>query len=332
MSSKHALVATSLAVCSASASWLAGSGKHPVYAREAVAGVDQGYENVAVRGVAGYVLNPIILAADGQLAAKVETKPLVYRVQKGDILSRIGDMFGFTYQTLAAFNHLPDPDVLKVGQEIRIPLVRKWIPLKAGDTVESLAEEYKVSTWLILHLNPQLRDPGAIQEGQLVAVPQKLEVPKPTPVRSLAEVRNQKKQRVRLANSPDLSQFGPHGLRWPVSGRITSKFGWRGGRQHKGIDIWSSAGAQALIRAAKSGVVIEAGYSGNYGNLVVIDHGGGWVTCYGHLSRILVSKGEKVGTGQVIGNMGKTGNATGYHLHFEVRKDGKAINPLSVLR
>jgi murein DD-endopeptidase MepM/ murein hydrolase activator NlpD len=113
---------------------------------------------------------------------------------------------------------------------------------------------------------------------------------------------------------------------------ITSQFGWRHGRVHKGIDIWNAAKAKAEIHSARAGVVVQAGYSGNYGNLVVIDHGNGWMTYYAHLSRIAVSKGESVAAGQFLGNMGRTGNATGYHLHFEVHRDGKAINPLSVLR
>ncbi|WP_124728511.1 M23 family metallopeptidase [Staphylospora marina] len=331
MSSKRALVAASLAVCSASASWLAGSGKHPVYAREAVPGLDQGDEKEAVHGVTGYLLNPIFLASDGQLAARAETTPLTWQVKKGDTLTKISGLFGVSVGELAAYNRLPDPDLLRVNQELKIPLCRKWVPLKGGDTAESLAKEHKTTPWLILWLNPALKNPETMHPGQLVAVPYRLEEQKTAVYRSVAkQKKTRKKSSVRLADLPDLN-LGPVSFSWPVRGSITSKFGWRSGRQHKGIDIWSSARSNALIRAAAPGVVKEAGYSGNYGNIVVIDHGGGWTTAYAHLSRIGVSKGETVERGRVIGNMGRSGNATGYHLHFEVRKDGRPINPLSVL-
>lgn len=100
---------------------------------------------------------------------------------------------------------------------------------------------------------------------------------------------------------------------------------------HYGIDIWNRERTNSVIRASLGGRVIKAGYMNGYGNLVVVDHGNGWVTYYAHLSRITVSKGQVVSKGQSLGFMGQTGNATGVHLHFEVRRNGQPINPLSVL-
>src|SRR5690606_7644327 len=103
-------------------------------------------------------------------------------------------------------------------------------------------------------------------------------------------------------------------LIWPARGRLTSRYGRRWGRLHKGIDIANSRGTP--VYAADSGKVISTGYNGGYGNLVKIDHGGGMVTYYAHLSKIVVSSGSSVSKGQLIGYMGSTGRSTGPHLHF----------------
>ena len=115
------------------------------------------------------------------------------------------------------------------------------------------------------------------------------------------------------------------GVMWPTRGRVTSEYGYRWGRMHQGIDI--GAGTGTPIVAAKSGEVIVAGTQGGYGNTVVIAHGGGFSTLYGHQSRIAVSDGAQVQRGQVIGYVGNTGNSTGPHLHFETRVNGSAQNP-----
>ncbi|MBU6363270.1 MAG: M23 family metallopeptidase [Acidobacteria bacterium] len=119
------------------------------------------------------------------------------------------------------------------------------------------------------------------------------------------------------------------GFTWPTSGQITSGFGPRWGRMHEGLDIAAPIGRP--ITAAKSGKVIVAGPSGGYGNLVVIDHGGGLSTAYGHQSRIAVAVGDVVTQGGLVGYVGSTGHSTGPHLHFEVRVNGAARNPLPYL-
>jgi murein DD-endopeptidase MepM/ murein hydrolase activator NlpD len=116
---------------------------------------------------------------------------------------------------------------------------------------------------------------------------------------------------------------------WPTRGTITSNFGRRWGRLHKGIDIANRKGTP--IYAADSGVVTFSGRSGGYGNLVKISHGG-LLTYYGHLSSRSVSVGQNVKRGQLIGYMGSTGNSTGSHLHFEVRVNGTAVNPRRYLK
>ncbi|MEP7335132.1 MAG: peptidoglycan DD-metalloendopeptidase family protein [Actinomycetota bacterium] len=119
------------------------------------------------------------------------------------------------------------------------------------------------------------------------------------------------------------------GLIWPVSGPVTSGYGWRWGRMHEGIDIAVPTGTP--VAAAASGRVIYAGWMGGYGNLVVIDHGGGLATAYGHNSSLPVGNGSSVSQGQTIAYAGSTGHSTGPHVHFEVRVNGSPVDPLGYL-
>jgi murein DD-endopeptidase MepM/ murein hydrolase activator NlpD len=119
------------------------------------------------------------------------------------------------------------------------------------------------------------------------------------------------------------------GFIWPVNGPVTSGFGMRWGRMHEGIDFGAATGTP--IHAAAAGVVVYCGWMDGYGNLVVIDHGGGIATAYGHQSSIAASCSQQVSQGQVIGYVGNTGNSTGPHLHFEVRVNGSPVDPLGYL-
>jgi murein DD-endopeptidase MepM/ murein hydrolase activator NlpD len=138
--------------------------------------------------------------------------------------------------------------------------------------------------------------------------------------------------RIRAAqahNSGPPTTASSAGLVWPVSGPITSPFGWRWGRMHQGIDIGVPYGTP--IHAAAAGTIIYCGWEEGYGNLTVIDHGGNLATAYGHQSSIAVGCGAYVQQGDVIGYVGCTGHCTGPHLHFEVRVDGNPVDPLGYL-
>lgn len=119
------------------------------------------------------------------------------------------------------------------------------------------------------------------------------------------------------------------GFVWPVSGVVTSSFGWRWGRMHEGLDIAVPSGTPVV--AASSGTVIVAGWTGGYGYLVVVDHGNGIATAYAHNTNVTVSPGQAVGQGQLIAYSGSTGNSTGPHVHFEVRSGGAAVDPFGYL-
>ena len=131
------------------------------------------------------------------------------------------------------------------------------------------------------------------------------------------------------AGSTGSGQPSSAGLIWPCDGAVVSGFGMRWGRMHEGIDIACAAGTPN--RAAAAGTVIYAGWMGGYGNLVVIDHGNGLSTAYGHASSLAVSVGQTVSQGQTVSYVGATGHATGPHLHFEVRVNGTAVDPLAYL-
>lgn len=122
---------------------------------------------------------------------------------------------------------------------------------------------------------------------------------------------------------------------WPTNGEVTSGFGWRnspwggGSELHQGIDIANSLDTPLVATA--DGEVMLSEWSGGYGNLVQIDHGNGISTIYGHNSRIIVSAGQSVRKGQIISYLGSTGRSTGPHVHYEIRVNGTAVDPLSYM-
>ena len=134
---------------------------------------------------------------------------------------------------------------------------------------------------------------------------------------------------------PNSGIFGTGQLMFPSEAEITSDFGWRihpllgSLRFHSGIDFGATYGS--TIRAADSGTVIWAGWYGGYGNAVIINHGGGISTLYGHTSKLYVHEGQSVQIGDAIAAVGSTGLSTGPHLHFEVRKDGEPVDPMAYL-
>jgi murein DD-endopeptidase MepM/ murein hydrolase activator NlpD len=138
----------------------------------------------------------------------------------------------------------------------------------------------------------------------------------------------------RLARAAGAPSAGPvkrgsGRLVYPASGPVSSPFGMRWGRLHAGIDMPLSEGTP--LRAADSGRVVIAGFTGGYGNYTCIQHTGSLSTCYGHQSRLGTSVGANVSQGQVIGYSGNTGHSTGPHLHFEVRINGNPVDPMGYL-
>ncbi|MBQ3626424.1 MAG: peptidoglycan DD-metalloendopeptidase family protein [Synergistaceae bacterium] len=156
--------------------------------------------------------------------------------------------------------------------------------------------------------------------------------------RTITNLMNRKKamQAQQKKQSTDYLKGSGTMLDWPVRGQVTSKFGnrvhpmFKTKSNHSGIDIAAPSGTP--VKAAASGEVLYVGWMRGYGQVIILDHGRNITTVYAHLSSTRVSDGQVIRAGSVIGGVGKTGNATGYHLHFEVRVNGKIQNPLSYLK
>jgi septal ring factor EnvC (AmiA/AmiB activator) len=214
--------------------------------------------------------------------------------------------------------------------------VARWQTRRLRRTVRHQAEIVAVR----VHQVRVLRDQLVANKGQLEAARERdrvsldqltaAERADAEEIDALQEVSADLAAKIRAAQAHSTVQHvSGAGFIWPVNAPITSPFGWRWGRMHEGIDLGAAYGTP--IAAAASGVVIYAGWEGGYGNLVVIDHGGGLATAYGHQSRIAVSVGQGVSQGETIGYVGSTGHSTGPHLHFEVRVNGQAVDPLGYL-
>ena len=254
---------------------------------------------------------------------KVRDKAIEYKVQEGDTLSSIASKFDISIDTIRWANNLQSQQAIKVGQVLQIlPVTGIVHKVQKGDTVYSIAKKYDSGAQAIVDFpyNSFVNDETfELAIGQTVIVPDGI---KPS------EVLWSPVARVRQI-TPDAGTVVASGaFVWPAGGTITQGFSW----YHKGIDIANRA-APAIL-AADAGRVVVAGWPDGYGygNRVVIDHGNGFRTLYGHLSQVWVTVGQSVNRGDAIGKMGSTGRSTGIHVHFEVIQNGVYLNPLNVLR
>ena len=188
-----------------------------------------------------------------------------------------------------------------------------YVQLKSGDTIESLSSEFGLSKEKILDSNPG----KAITPGEWIFIPLK---------RGILSQNHETR-----AIDPKL-MIGSGSFAWPVpsSTVITSGFGQRWGRAHEGIDIAGRVGSHIVSSA--DGIVVYSGSEiGGYGNITVIAHKNGFFSIYAHAKINFTHQGQRVYKGQVISQIGMTGRTTGPHLHFEIRKNGEAIDPSSFL-
>lgn len=243
---------------------------------------------------------------------------ITYTVQAGDTVESIAGLFGLQPTSISWANPAIEdaPDLLRIGQDVTIlPLDGAYHQVAEGDTLESIAEEYKIEPGAIATCEYNRLEAPAypIQEGTWLVVPggEKPYVPKVVTT---------------YAGSVPEGARGTGRFQWPVLGRLTQGY-WYG---HRAIDIGAPTGSALL--AADGGFVSFAGWTDvGYGYLVVIDHANGFATYYAHLSNIYVFEGQAVERGQVIGAVGSTGWSTGPHLHFEVRYYGAQQNPRAYL-
>lgn len=264
-------------------------------------------------------------------------KENTYIVQEGDTLWDIAAKHNIQVDELLQANAQLTAENLKPGQELKLASVEPL--LKVVITSNLITNEvlpYETKTKYDYNLDSgktKVVQDGKNGEARVVyrivrennRVVKKQEIERTVVKKPEAKV-VAKGTRTMLASRGS----GSGTLRWPVGGVITSRYGYRGSEFHTGLDIGANHGTG--VGAAAGGRVTSAGWQGGYGYMVTIDHGGGLVTRYAHLSQINVSCGQSVSSGQIIGRVGTTGRATGPHLHFEVLVNGSHRNPLNYLR
>lgn len=193
--------------------------------------------------------------------------------------------------------------------------------VKGGENLFRIGKAYGVSYRRLAWIN-RIKDPHQIYVGQRVFIPgatRRLRVKIITPSMATLE----------RPSMPDRRIKGRGDFIWPVKGSISSKFGPRGETFHDGIDIAAVKGSP--IRAIEKGKVMYSDRLRGYGNIVIIRHSGGFASVYAHNRRNRVREGQGVARGEVVGEVGNTGKATGFHLHFEIRKNNVARDPLYYL-
>ncbi|MBH0112454.1 LysM peptidoglycan-binding domain-containing protein [Novosphingobium sp. YJ-S2-02] len=242
-----------------------------------------------------------------------------HTVAAGETLGGIAVRAKVPRLLIAEANGLAPPYTVKVGQKLVIPRTRRHL-VEAGDTPFGLSLRYAMP-WEQIALANDIDPTAALEPGRTLLIPTVMrEAAKPAPEATVDEAK---------AVASTARQAASARFMWPVEGKLRRGYS-TGSNYHDGLDIVAAKGT--MVRAAASGTVRFAGFEKEqFGNLVVLDHGGGWFTAYAFLSRVTVKQGAKVAAGERIGLVGDTGQAKGSELHFEVRQGGKPVDPLDEL-
>jgi murein DD-endopeptidase MepM/ murein hydrolase activator NlpD len=246
-------------------------------------------------------------------------------VEEGETLSSIATRYGLRVETILWENNLTETSKIKPGQELRIvPVDGVRHKVVRGETIYSIAKRYglddsQAQVIVDYPFNEFLNDETFdLVVGQYLMVPEGI---KPT-----AAIAQPTRTGVLTPDAGTVSATGT--FIWPTTGLISQRYSF----YHKATDISSRSGGAIL--AADAGIVTVAGFidSSGYGNRVMLDHGNGYTTLYGHMSSVQVQVGQRVNRGDVLGQMGSTGRSTGVHLHFEIRQGGALLDPLTFLK
>lgn len=282
----------------------------------------------------------------------VTVKGAIYIVQPNESLAGIGNRTGTGSDAIARANGLTPPYALSPGQRLAIPAGR-YHRVAAGETGIAIAQAYAADWSRIVELNA-LQPPYMLRPGQRLMLPPEATASRkptleeraaafhididdiltggqPAAPASARPAPPTSKPKPLPSNAP-IAEPGTFagGFAWPLSGKVLAGFGpAKNGVYNKGIDIAAARGTP--IRAAAGGIVAFAGSVNVFGGLVLINHGSGWVTAYGHADRVDVVRGQRIEKGQVIGQSGDTGYTDRPILHFEIRKDRKPVDPLTRL-
>lgn len=261
--------------------------------------------------------------ADTQVSEGNKGETVEYRVAENDTVASIAKTFGVSIDTILWENNLKSVDSIKPKQIIRIlPTSGVRHTVNRGETIYSIAKDFQVDAQSIVDypFNTFANDETfSLNPGQDLFVPDGI---KPNSI-MIDRPRN-----IATEVPPVPGVKGEGNFIWASYGIVTQRYGWF----HTGVDLANRSNPP--IWAAQGGSVVKAGWNaGGYGNYVVIDHGNGYKTLYGHMlnNSLLVKAGDVVKQHQQIGTMGSTGRSTGTHLHFEVFKDNKRMDPMAVL-
>jgi len=276
-----------------------------------------------------------------------------YIVQPGDTLRGIANKTGAGSHVIADINGLVDPYIIQVGQKLDIPGGR-YHQVNAGETGIAIARAYGAPWKEVVRLN-KLEEPFILRVGQKILLPAglpdnssdltmeqraaafQLDIDdivtggEPAATQSTAAQPSDWRKTIE-PNRPIATPTGFVGkFAWPVEGNLLSSFGSKGGgKVNDGLNIGVAQGTP--IRASADGVIAYSGDEiGVFGGLILINHGSGWVTAYGHADKLNVTRGQKVRAGEVIGLAGDSGYVSEPQLHFEIRKNRKPVNPINHL-
>ncbi len=294
---------------------------------------------------AGIVLRPLpaaqSLPAVAIAADAAEVALATYVVQPGDTLRGIGNRTGAGSEAIAAANRLTPPYALRPGQSLSIPAGR-YHEVRSGQTGIAIARAYRIDWGAIVSEN-------ALIPPFMLRVGQRLRLPEPQAATSTLSLEQRAAAftldiddivtgsqaattaAVVVARPAAPVLLGSARFSWPLEGRILQRFGPAGGgRINDGIKIAASLGAP--VHSAGGGTIVYAGTDVPLlGGLVLIDHGGGWISAYGHLDRVAVRTGDHVTSGAVIATAGESGQAAQSQLHFELRQNRRPVDPLRQL-
>ena len=250
-----------------------------------------------------------------------------YTVQDGDTVSSIADKFDLSIETILWANNLGARGLIRPGETIDIlPTSGVIHKISRGDTLLKIASKYKVEVSEIIKQN-NLLDETNISIGESLIIPGGKKIVAVAQSTSRYGNKNVPQASITRLFVPPKDNINVSGMLWPTSVHIiTQYFNWR----HYGLDI--GCPLNTPIYASDDGIVEISGWQTGYGNTILINHGNGTKTRYGHFNKLYVTKGESVAKGQTIGLSGSTGWSTGPHLHFEVLVSGAKKNPLGYVK
>ncbi|MGE7623377.1 peptidoglycan DD-metalloendopeptidase family protein [Viridibacillus sp. NPDC096237] len=271
-----------------------------------------------------------------KLLTKGKHQEKSYTIKDGDTLSSIAAKYKLSTSKLLKLNkNLTDDKSLTIGHSIKVAELEPRINIEL--TKESIKSE-KIDHKTIIEKDKtmltgekEVKQKGSDGKKLVRHVITEIDGNPALEKVITQSVMKEPETRVIIKGTKEVPSRGSGSFEWPAEGGyISSEMGYRWGELHRGLDIARPDGF--TIKAADNGEITFAGVDGSYGNKVTIDHNNGYQTVYGHLASIDVEVGQVVAQGSKLGIMGTTGNSTGVHLHFEVSKNGKLLNPLNVLK